>query len=177
MMMENSLMASDDQNGQGSGKQFSKKRNKIPLLVLCANILLLPWLYDHGMLPQLPRTENFWIGEMFPAALPLCIDYIANPIWQLHGVQGSGHWFRSFQYSCEFNTSEKVILKKSESWTTGNGVSLPQNADDLLPPNILQGIKRSQFDYWFIDRYPSETTMLLRKKGSDQYYLFSDGAG
>ncbi len=161
----------------GNGKGSLDAIRQPLLAVLCCTIAwIIMLLYDHGMLPQFPRGEGFLIGESLPSVFTLRADYISNPIWQLHGVRGSGAWFRSFEYSCEFQTAEKVRLKNPNSWTKGNGRNIPKDAENLLPPDLFQGIKKSGFEYWYRDNYPAETTVLIHKKGSDHYYLFSDGA-
>lgn len=155
-----------------STKCSNSKRKRFLVLALLATILLSPWLHDHGMLPSIPRTpESMLIG---------CTDYIANPIWQLHSVYGWGSWFRSYYFTCEFNTSEKVILRDPNSWTKGNGANIDdllRDANDFLPADLIQAIKNPDSDYWFRDTYPHETTVLFRKRGSDHYSIFSAGAG
>ena len=155
----------------------SKSKPKKFLTVAILLSLAAPVLYDHGMLPSFPRG---W----FPVALPLYLDYIENPTWQLHGVYGWGRWFRSYEFICEFNTSEKVLLRNPSSWIKGNSANVPNHVDnehyddDLqLPPDLVQGIRSSNFEYWYRENYPAETTVLIHKKGSDHYYLSSMGAG
>lgn len=147
---------------------------------MCTVIILPPlfyWLYDHGLLPSIPRNPgHILIGGWFPTAFPLYAEYIENPIWQLHGVHGEGFWFRSYLFSCEFDTREKVLLKNRDTWITGNGANVPQDAEELLPPNLFQAIKNPAYEYWYKDKFPNETTMLIHKKSSERYYLFTMGA-
>lgn len=165
-----------------TSKNRSKSKQEKFLTVVMYIFFLSPawcWLYDHGMLPSFPRSMDGIIIGWFPAALPLYTDYIENPIWQLHGVYGWGEWFRSYYFTCEFKTREKVLLKEPGSWTIGTAANIEKllpHADDFLPPDLIQGIKKSDFEYWFRDTYPHETTVLFHKNGSDHYSLFSAGA-
>jgi hypothetical protein len=147
------------------------KQQKSLMLALLVTILLGWWFYDHGMLPNLSPSPLFFI----PIALPLYLDYMATPIWQLHSVRGSVIGFRTYFITCEFNTGAKVILKDPNSWTKGNGANIDNilsHSDDLLPSDVIQGIRKSEFEFWFRDNYPSETAVFFHKEGSDHYYLF-----
>lgn len=166
------------------GISSKSKRKNFLTLALCTTILLSPWLYDHGMFPSFPRNPACIIIGWFPVALPLYTDYIENPIWQLHGVYGWWAGLRSYDFTCEFSTSEKVLLRNPSSWIKGTSANIPSDIYDevshndlQLPPDLVQGIKNSDFEYWYRDKYPSETTVLIHKKGSEHYYLSSMGAG
>lgn len=162
-------------------------KTKFPTKAVCTAIVLIItalWLYDHGMLPCIYQGPSYYRKpddlaiNWIPVAVPLYVDYIENPIWQLDGMYGFGFWFRSYYFTCEFNTRERVQLKNPSSWTKGNGTDIEKllaHSDDFLPPGLIQGLKKSEFEYWFRDRYPYETTVLILVDG--RYYLFSAGAG